>query len=228
MLQVPLILNIETSGPVCSVCISHNGKMLGIKEELEGNNHASILTVLIQELFEELGLEMNQLDAVAVSAGPGSYTGLRIGVVTAKGFCYALDKPLIAIDSLEILKEALQKRHGGTDLLYCPTIDARRDEIYFALYAGNYKVVSSRNIILQQNLPFDNLERKQIIVGGSAADKCRNFWKDDQIIYDSYTRTSSRYMHPLAELAFSSSAFENVASFTPEYIKPVYVTSRKQ
>ncbi len=134
-----LILNIETSTEVCSVSIAKNGLTLYKKESIEGLNHSRVLTVFIEELFQENFIQLKTLDAVAVSKGPGSYTGLRIGVSVAKGLCYGLNIPLISVNSLEILgiyaaqnSEKYNLLKNDTQVLYCPMIDARRMEVYTA------------------------------------------------------------------------------------------------
>ena len=130
---MPKILCIETATEICSVCLSIDGEAVALAETDKGFSHASTLTILIQKCLEEANLTLDNLDAVALSQGPGSYTGLRIGVSVAKGICYALNKPMIAIDTLEALawacaKEEKQEAH------YCPMIDARRMEVYTAMY----------------------------------------------------------------------------------------------
>src|SRR5690554_7515544 len=123
-----LILNIETSTEVCSVNLARDGQLICERESLEGLNHSQLLTVFIEELFEESGCKPQELQAVAVSKGPGSYTGLRIGVSVAKGLCYALQKPLLAFSSLEVMAAAfLQSGNAPEDgALLCPLMDARR------------------------------------------------------------------------------------------------------
>src|SRR5690606_6487625 len=134
-LEMALILNVETSTEVCSVNLARDGKLLVEKESLEGLNHSQLLTLCIEELFEESGLKPHDLNAVAVSKGPGSYTGLRIGVSVAKGLCFSLDIPLLAVGSLEAPgKYTAENRHlylteDDSDALFCPMIDARRMEV---------------------------------------------------------------------------------------------------
>ena len=218
-----LILNIETSSLICSVCISKHGKALIEKEDL-GINHASLLSVFIQQVFHEAKLELHHLDAVSVSAGPGSYTGLRIGVVTAKGLCFALEKPLIAIDSLQALSAGLEKKYQGSNFLYCPTIDARRDEIYYGVYGNNgEEIMSSRNIILSHSIPFEIPEEKKIVIGGSGVLKTRALWTHRALTFDETLTLSASYMIPLAEKQFNISKFENITAFEPRYIKPAYI-----
>lgn len=221
-----IILNIETSSPICSVCISRDGEMIAEIEDASGTNHASVLTTSIQLLFQKLNLDMHGLDAIAVSAGPGSYTGLRIGAATAKGLCYSVEKPLIAVDSLQALAVGMGKKYQG--LIYCPTLDARRDEIYYGLFGKDAKeIISSRNIILSETIPF-NIANKTKVIGGSGVVKCQSFWKNANLIFDNLIVTSARYMIPMSEKKFRYSQFENIINFEPNYIKPVYITSSKK
>src|SRR5690606_26100037 len=134
-LIVALILHLETASPTCSVALSENGQLLAIREQTAQNIHARVITLYIETVMKEAGKQLEELDAVCVSKGPGSYTGLRIGVSTAKGLCYALDKPLIAVNTLEAMASGLLRRHGtppGTGL--CPMLDARRMEVFMAVY----------------------------------------------------------------------------------------------
>lgn len=116
---MPLILNIETSSPICSVCLSRDGTVIDCREDRTGNSHAKILTVFIDELFKSNNLSLSELDAVAVSAGPGSYTGLRIGTSVAKGLCYALNKPLISVPTLLALAVGIQKKQMPQAHIIC-------------------------------------------------------------------------------------------------------------
>src|SRR5665647_947904 len=130
-----IILHIETSTNICSIAVSENGQCLFSKFDSEGMNHAALLSVFIAEAREFLKLSSKKLEAVAVSSGPGSYTGLRIGVSTAKGLCYGLDIPLIAVSTLEVLTaQALNAAEETRNVLLCPMIDARRMEVYAAFY----------------------------------------------------------------------------------------------
>ncbi|HYV93181.1 MAG TPA: tRNA (adenosine(37)-N6)-threonylcarbamoyltransferase complex dimerization subunit type 1 TsaB [Chitinophagales bacterium] len=228
-----LILNIETSSSVCSVCISRDREVILKKEDFSGTNHASMLAVFIQQLFQETKIGMKDLDAIAVSAGPGSYTGLRIGVVTAKGLCFSLDKPLIAIDSLQALASGLEKKipvpgtHDGKgNLIYCPTIDARRNEIYFGLYGREgEEILPSHNIILSSSIPFSIPDGHTVVAGGSGVLKCRQAWGDEPILYDDSVVSSARHMTFLSQKKFTVSMFEDIHSFEPHYIKPVYINT---
>jgi tRNA threonylcarbamoyladenosine biosynthesis protein TsaB len=223
------ILNIETSSPVCSVCLSIDGEVVAEREDKSGTNHASLLAVFIRDLFAKNNLNIHQLDAVAVSSGPGSYTGLRIGVATAKGICFSLSKTLIAIDSLHALASGMIERNSVKGFLYCPTIDARRNEIYYSIVDGDSNViVPSINIELSSVLPFSFLIDKQILIGGSGAVKCLQYWNSSLLTLGSVTNHSSRWMVPLSEKKFATNIFEDARDFEPSYIKPVFFNTQKK
>ena len=129
-----LILNIETSSTICSVCLAKDGLLLGHRQDKQGNSHARVLTVFIEELMQKHQLSFHQLDAIAVSAGPGSYTGLRIGTSTAKGLCYALNKPLIAVPTLAAMADGVIRQTNDSNAAFMPALDARRMDIYTAVF----------------------------------------------------------------------------------------------
>ncbi len=142
-----LILNIETGGPTCSVCVSSNGILIKEHKEVLPNKHAAVLTILIKELLAETGYTLQQLDAIAISKGPGSYTGLRIGAAVAKGLCFTADKPLIAVSSLQAL--AWKMRHEATttpEATYAPLIQARKDAVYYAMYNQQLEEVWAQSV----------------------------------------------------------------------------------
>jgi tRNA threonylcarbamoyladenosine biosynthesis protein TsaB len=159
-----LILSIETATPVCSICLSDGDKILGIRETSDHNSHSRVVAVFIEELLRETGISKHSLDAVAVSKGPGSYTGLRIGVSTAKGLCYALDKPLISIGTPEAMAHGM-KLHprvekSGLPVIYVPMIDARRMEVFTALFDENLRLLKETLPILLIRTPLANFCRE--------------------------------------------------------------------
>jgi len=199
--------------------------VIGVREDRSGLNHASFLAVFIQELFSETRLNIDELDAIAVSAGPGSYTGLRIGAAAAKGICYSISKPLIAVDSLMILAKSMKSNFSGGNFNYCPVIDARRNEIYFSLLDSNFSVlIPSKNIEVSVAIPFDIPENVKIIIGGSGANKCLKLWDNSNFIEDCSAIFSARNMATFSEEKFKKSQFESVARFEPSYIKPVFIS----
>lgn len=221
------ILNIETATRVCSVALSDNGQVVALQETNTQNSHAEQITVFSEEIIFKAGIGFRDLDAIAVSKGPGSYTGLRIGVSTAKGFCYSLDKPLISVGTLEALaagiinkmKEAGEKTE---ELLFCPMIDARRMEVYAAIYDD--QLTTKREIkaeVIDENSFSEYFESdKKIIFVGDGAAKCKTvLGENPQAIFPDEFLPSAAFMAPLAEERFKNKAFENTAYFEPFYLK---------
>lgn len=163
-----LVLNIDTSTDVCSVAIAREGNVIALKENDEGFNHSILLGVYVDDLLKENDLTANDLDAVSVSMGPGSYTGLRIGVSLAKGICFGAGKPLIAVSTLEALANAVARRENE-EAFYCPMIDARRMEVYTAVYDREGNVVRDIHAeVIEENSFADVLStRKVLFFGGS-------------------------------------------------------------
>ena len=180
--MTPLILNIETSTEVCSLGISRGNEMLVIKNAPEQYGHASWITRLIEECLKEAGLSLKDIDAVAVSKGPGSYTGLRIGAATAKGICYSLGKPLIGINTLQALAWGTWEREK-VDGLYCPMIDARRMEVYLAIFnTAGEEISPVQAIVLEENsLEAFLAEGKKIVCSGNGAEKSKSVLKHQNI-----------------------------------------------
>lgn len=213
-----LILNIETATPVCSVALSDNGVLLQLRETSEKNSHSAVVTVFIDEVLKAAGKTFNELDAVAVSMGPGSYTGLRIGVSTAKGICYAIDKPLIAISTLQAMAAGVKK---GMESLFCPMIDARRMEVYNALFNPDLSVYREiRADIITSESFHDELEHFKIHFFGNGADKCRPLLESypNAVFIDDFS-VSAAHMTSLAEDKYSRKEFEDVVYFEPYYLK---------
>lgn len=221
-----LILNIETSTPVCSVCLLDGEKIIGINEVTENANHASMLAAMIDEMMKGLQLKAKDLDAIAVSAGPGSYTGLRIGAAAAKGLCHALTIPLIAIDSLQVLAYGMWRNHLDEQAIYCPVIDARRGEIYYALFEKEGSLVKLAAPVSIHESFLQNFKHSKIVVGGSGLDLVRKaVLSDRSMIFDETTLNSSRWLAPLAFKKWSSRDFSPIISFEPAYLKPAFVNT---
>ena len=222
------ILHIETATQVCSVALSENGLIQEIRESREKNIHSAIITVFIDEVIKASGKGFSHIDAVAVSKGPGSYTGLRIGVSTAKGICYALDKPLIAVGTLESMAwgmrdemESLQKEMPSQNILYCPMIDARRMEVYSELFDPNLDPVRGIQAEIITTDSFHDLLRDHVVVfAGDGAEKCREVLghqPNARFIRD--FQPSARNMLRIAEQKLQRGEFEDVAYFEPFYLK---------
>jgi len=228
------ILNIETSTEVCSVVLAKNGEILFEKESAEGLNHSELLTVFIEELFAENNLHMQILDAVAVSKGPGSYTGLRIGVSVAKGLCFALDIPLIAVGTLDAMGFYASQNayhHGAAsadNMLFCPMIDARRMEVYTALFNKNGENVQPVSAeIIDENSFSSYLIDHKIQFFGNGASKCKHLLNHSNALFKGPSKTSARFMQILAEKKYNNNEFENVAYFEPFYLKNFVATIPK-
>jgi tRNA threonylcarbamoyladenosine biosynthesis protein TsaB len=228
--KMSLILHIETATTVCSVALAKDGEVIGFKQLDQRNIHAEIITLFIDGLLTEAGLIYSDIDAVAVSSGPGSYTGLRIGVSTAKGLCFALDKPLIAVETLAAMAQGIIGE-GGVDAhtLLCPMIDARRMEVYTALFDAKGNVVKPTSAeIIDEHSFADKLKSNKILFFGDGAEKCREVLginPNAQFKVD--FANSATHLAKSAAAKFGSQQFEDVAYFEPYYLKDFLVTQKK-
>ncbi|OWK70801.1 tRNA (adenosine(37)-N6)-threonylcarbamoyltransferase complex dimerization subunit type 1 TsaB [Pedobacter sp. AJM] len=222
------ILQIETATQVCSVALSIDGKTIILKEESGQNLHAANLTLFIEEVIRKAGLTYQDVDAVAVSKGPGSYTGLRIGVSTAKGLCYALEKPLIAIETLEMMAAGFMMENPAYEALICPMIDARRMEVYAATFDASLKLLEPTSAKIIDETSFaDLLAQHQVSFLGDGAAKCAEALNHPNAVFHPSNFNSAQYMSALAFNAFNQSCFEDVAYFEPFYLKDFVVTQPK-
>ncbi len=224
-----LILNIETSTKVCSVSLGLDGECVGLVESEIPQAHASQLTRLIEQLMADSNKELKELDAVAVSGGPGSYTGLRIGVSTAKGICYALNKPLIAVDTLKALAWAGMDKIGEEGF-YVPMIDARRMEVYTATYAFQEKnplEKTQARIIDESSRDLYMSLGKNFYLMGNGAEKCM-----DLLTYPNFQLLSlgcsAKHMVPLSQKQFIIGEFSDLAYYSPSYLKSPKITISKK
>lgn len=214
------ILNIETATQHCSVGLAKDGNIIAIRESDEKNIHAAKVTVFSEEVCAEAGIKMSELNAVAVSMGPGSYTGLRIGVSAAKGFCYALDIPLIAIPTLQSIALKAMDKANDEKALYCPMIDARRMEVYTALFnSGNDQLKDTEALIIDENSFDEELKDHKIIYCGDGAEKCREVLDPKGMVFLEDVKPSASSMAVIADKKFNEKSFENLAYFEPFYLK---------
>lgn len=224
-----MILCIETATNVCSVSLCHETKILGLRESHIDKSHASLLTVFIEELLSEHKISAEALDAVAVSKGPGSYTGLRIGVSTAKGICYGAKIPMIAIGTLKSMYHgAIEKFKTYPDInniLICPMIDARRMEVYSSVF--NYKGEELRAVkaeIINDKSFSDLLSHSPVLFFGNGAAKCKDLINHPNAIFiDNYELSAGSLALP-AQKALENKEFEDVAYFEPYYLKDFVAT----
>ncbi|MBR0176922.1 MAG: tRNA (adenosine(37)-N6)-threonylcarbamoyltransferase complex dimerization subunit type 1 TsaB [Bacteroidales bacterium] len=219
-----MILCLETATPVCSVALNESCCTIGLRETEGQNAHSEKITNFIREVMETAKIDYRQLDAVAVSKGPGSYTGLRIGVSTAKGICYATDLPLMAIDTLEAMAYGLKAKLGGqiaeNDLLI-PMIDARRMEVYAAVFDANLnKTKDTEAVVMDENSFADLRKDHRLWLFGDGAPKLSKLFENQKniCIIDGF-KPSAAYMRPLAEKALKERQFVDVAYFEPFYLK---------
>ena len=229
---MPLILNLETATQTCSVALSADGNILGLRESQSEKAHSRQLGIFIRELLTENDLEVAQLDAIAVSMGPGSYTGLRIGVSTAKGLAYGSDLPLIGIGTLDILvsgalqnKEIIELLEKNETALLCPMIDARRMEVFTGLYTPEGKNIGKITArVVDENSFHEYLAKGPVIFFGNGAKKCMEKLPAPNALFIDEIIPLARYMVPLAEQKWHKKKFEDLAYFEPFYLKDFIAT----
>lgn len=214
-----LLLNIDTAIQTASVCLSKEGKSLGVKVNPTQKDHAAWLNAAIQELLQEYGYSLGNVAAVAVSAGPGSYTGLRVGMATAKGLCYALKIPLITVSTLKMMAAAAS--HVTTDLI-CPMIDARRMEVFYAVFNRNLiEIISPQNSILAENSFQELLQKNTITFFGNGSNKLQNLIKSNQAHFEEIEVTAA-HMSELSFQCLQEGNFADLAYSEPYYGKEFY------
>lgn len=227
-----IILNIESATTVCSVSLAKDGHLLALKEINGDYSHAENLTLFIADVCQQAHLQLSDVDAIAVSKGPGSYTGLRIGVSTAKGLCYSLTKPLIAINTLfsmtqDVALSEVGGNHSAT--LFCPMIDARRMEVYCAIYDAELKCIKETAAeIIDENSFAELLSKNKLLFFGDGAFKCCEVLsKNKNALFLDTIVPSAKSMIMLSEKAFNEKKFEDVAYFEPFYLKD-FVAGKKK
>ena len=231
-----LILSIETGTDICSVALANDGELMALRESDEGRDHAKKVALFVDELLRETGVQPSDIDAIAVGKGPGSYTGLRIGVSFAKGMCYALGIPLIAIGSLDALTEVAREDFEAgildveetdwTQAKLCPMVDARRMEVYAQVFDVEGKPESDVVAEVVTEESFKEWRAKgKFVIFGNGAKKCAEVLPD--AIIESVV-PSARGIVRLAEEAFNAGKFEDLAYFEPFYLKDFIVIPSKK
>lgn len=212
-----LILSLETSTALCSVAIHRDGLLLSSHETMAEGGHAKQLTRLIEAATQEIAIHLTAVDAIAVSIGPGSYTGLRIGLATAKGLCFGMDKPLIAIQTLAIMAHAWKDQKG----FLLPMMDARRMEVYAAIFdAETYEEKQASAPVILTAESFDSFESGPILAFGNGALKWQSTCKHPAIHFSEvHPYPEARYMGELAQQAFLNNDFANLVTDEPAYLK---------
>jgi tRNA threonylcarbamoyladenosine biosynthesis protein TsaB len=220
---MPAILSIETSTSICSVAIHKEGRLIASSEIHEEQAHASRLAVLIQNLTKALEIPLNTLQAVAISSGPGSYTGLRIGISTAKGLCYALGVPLIAVDALKLMALKVEKL-GITNGLLCPMLDARRAEVYYGIFGRELRYVESiQSVILDENAFKSFLDDGAVSFFGTGMLKAEKIIKHVNARFIHNILPSAIELGELATQKLKEGQHEDLTTFEPLYLKEFLV-----
>jgi tRNA threonylcarbamoyladenosine biosynthesis protein TsaB len=229
-----MILCLETATSVCSVALCTANGIISSRQNSENRSHSSLLTIYIEEILRENDIQIKDLDAIAVSKGPGSYTGLRIGVSVAKGISYRAGIPLIGIETTLSMFWGMKNANYGImdkseDLILCPMLDARRMEVYYCLFdqAGTRLTEISAGIITENSFS-DITEEKKIIFFGEGAMKCENMIKRKNSIFYPGFEISAAYMQKPCYEAFYANRFEDVAYFEPFYLKDFITTIQRK
>lgn len=223
-----LILSIETSTDIGSVAVHQGHKLLASLALKVPREHASKLGPAIEEVSSFAGIKLHELDAIAVAKGPGSYTGLRIGVSTAKGLCYALSKPLIAIDTLDIMAQSVVKFIHDNDLI-CPMLDARRMEVYCKLLDYNFnELIPSTALIVEQDSFLEYLNNSRVFFFGNGTIKCKELLSHPNSIFLTDIQPEAKLLGKLAYAKLMSSEFEDAENFEPLYLKEFFIRNQQQ
>lgn len=222
-----LLLHIDTATDHASVCVTNNGTIVGFAENADQKNHGAFLQPAIKQIFSESEFILKNIDAISVSNGPGSYTGLRVGLTSAKGICYALNKPLITINTLDVMamaaiKEGGDKEEAAKPMYFCPLIDARRMEVFTAMYDANLTVILHPTAkILDENSFENHLKSNTILFSGSGYQKLKMLLKSPNANYTS-VQHSAVHLSYLAEQYFNKKMFVNLAYSEPFYLKAFF------
>ena len=217
---MPVLLSLETSTDVCSVAVHDAGNLVAIAEVHMGQAHASKLASLIKEATKDAGVSMADLSAVAVAAGPGSYTGLRIGTSTAKGLCFALAIPLISVGTLDVMAAAMQSAVPERTSSLCPMIDARRMEVYCALYdSAGRRLTAVEALVIDEHSFAEQLSKGPIAFGGNGSDKCRAVITHPHASFVPGVYPSARQLGALASQKLANGNVEDLMRFEPFYLK---------
>jgi tRNA threonylcarbamoyladenosine biosynthesis protein TsaB len=213
------LLAIETTTEICSVALGNNKQCIALIESDKENSHAEKIMLFVDEVLQQTGLKPSALEAVIISEGPGSYTGLRIGVSSAKGLCYALNIPLIAVSTLQSMAWGAKEKYPQHNQ-YCPMIDARRMEVYSAVYDSGLKTIQvPTNVIVDENAYLEYLEQGIVVFSGNAVEKTIPVLSQHSNAVFSPTKTSARYLVELGYKKYFQKEFADTAYFEPFYLK---------
>ena len=221
------ILCIDTTSEFCSVSLFINQNLIENNNSKIERSHSKLLIKLIDDTLNNNKLKIADIDIFSISKGPGSYTGLRIGLSSIKGFCYALDKPLVSINTLKILAISALENIDDKDFILCPMIDARRMEVYTKSFDHNLNELSNDQAIILEKDTFDNYKDKKVYFFGDGSDKFKKIVSRKNFIYLDNINPDSKFMGKLSYDKFINRNFEDLSSFEPNYIKDFYLIKKK-
>tara|TARA_B100000945_G_C20385781_1_gene599632 strand:- start:715 stop:1413 length:699 start_codon:yes stop_codon:yes gene_type:complete len=221
------ILCIDTTSEFCSVSLFINQNLIENNNSKIERSHSKLLIKLIDDTLNNNKLKIADIDIFSISKGPGSYTGLRIGLSSIKGFCYALDKPLVAINTLKILAISALENIDDKDFILCPMIDARRMEVYTKSFDHNLNELSNDQAIILEKDTFDNYKDKKVYFFGNGSDKYKKIVNRKNFIFIDNINPDSKFMGQLSYDKFINRNFEDLSSFEPNYIKDFYLIKKK-
>ena len=224
------ILCVDTSSFICSVSVFENLSLISSNSTEVEKSHSKLIIQLIDQSLKDANIKINEIDAFAVSMGPGSYTGLRIGVSTIKGLCYSLEKPLISINTLEILsKSALNHINNYNDFFICPMIDARRMEVFTKMLDNNFNEVEKDKALILDDKSFNDIGvGKLIYFFGDGSNKFQKITNNKNFHFIDNIISSSKHMGELANIKYENNQFENLTTFEPFYIKDFFIVNKNK
>ena len=221
------ILCIDTTSEFCSVSLFINQNLIENNNSKIERSHSKLLIKLIDDTLNNNKLKIADIDIFSISKGPGSYTGLRIGLSSIKGFCYALNKPLVSINTLKILAISALENIDDKDFILCPMIDARRMEVYTKSFDHNLNELSNDQAIILEKDTFDNYKDKKVYFFGNGSDKYKKIVNRKNFIFIDNINPDSKFMGQLSYNKFINRNFEDLSSFEPNYIKDFYLIKKK-
>ena len=224
------ILCVDTSSFICSVSVFENLSLISSNSTEVEKSHSKLIIQLIDQSLKDAKIKINEVDAFAVSMGPGSYTGLRIGVSTIKGLCYSLEKPLISINTLEILsKSALNHINNYNDFFICPMIDARRMEVFTKMLDNDFNEVEKDKALILDDKSFNDIGGgKSIYFFGDGSNKFQKITNNKNFHFIDNIISSSKHMGELANIKYENNQFENLTTFEPFYIKDFFIVNKNK
>ena len=224
------ILCVDTSSFICSVSIFENLSLISSNSTEVEKSHSKLIIQLIDQSLKDAKIKINEVDAFAVSMGPGSYTGLRIGVSTIKGLCYSLEKPLISINTLEILsKSAFNHINNYNDFFICPMIDARRMEVFTKMLDNDFNEVEKDKALILDDKSFNDIcGSKLIYFFGDGSNKFQKITNNKNFHFIDNIISSSKHMGELANIKYENNQFENLTTFEPFYIKDFFIVNKNK